>query len=1116
MHKIAKISIRIIIFNMIKAKCLLIIHLILIQISTISYAQKEGNIWYFGNQSGLDFNNCNSTPSVLTDGKLNSFEGCSSIADSIGNLLFYTDGTRVWNRNHVQMLNGFGLMGSVSSTQSLIIQKPGSNKIYYIFTTPAEVQDFTYIGFRYSVVDMTLGGGLGDVVASSKNIFLHHPACERVTAVKHADGCNIWVISHLFGTNNFHAYLVTSMGVTHTPVVSSVGSIHTVNQTPNPIIFHHKNAIGQLKVSRDGSKLAIAILYDGIIEVFDFNNSTGLVYNPVFLAGPLSSPVASAYGVEFSPDGTKLYGSGGKKIYQWDLMAGLPLDIINSRTIVGSSSGALASLQLAPDEKIYVANYSTYIGAINNPNITGTACNYVNDAVYLNGKKSTGGLPNIMQSYLNFQFTFEHSCFGDPTSFFITGAGIIDSVSWDFGDPASGALNTSTNLNPVHLFSAPGIYNVKLTKYALCGSTFLYRTVCIYDGIPPFNLGNDTVLCPGDSLALNVSVPGANSYLWQDGSTLNSFTVSAPGIYWVEVTHDCGSVRDSILISANIISLDTDSTPASCFGKSDGTATVNVSGGLPDYAYLWNDPNAQNTATATGLPAGTYFITVTDATGCAKDTSVAISQPPAILISTATTSVSCNGGSDGKASVSASGGYPGYSYLWNDPNAQQTSTATGLSAGIYAVTVTDTTGCTKDTTVNVAQPPALEIIPNVTPVRCKGEGNGSVIVSISGGAAPYFYSWFPAVSSNDTAVNLSPGNYTVTVTDNNNCSQAVTLTITEPELFTLEVSGEDSVCAGQSSTLSAIAQGGTAPYTYNWEPVSLSNSSINVSPAITTTYTVTASDINNCISGSQSITVNIKSLPLVNFTTDIDSGCAPHCVVFNNATLNANTVNWEFGDGQLATGTEAYHCYAQPGSYSVALAVTANNGCSDLLHISDLIKVFPNPVAAFSMTPPHSAPVSSSIFFKDESIGATHWLWNFGDLLNNFSELKNPLFTYRELGAFTVTLTVRSNKGCTNTASHTIYIEPDFTFYIPNAFTPDNDGVNDLFAPNGTEFDSFEMEIYNRWGERIYHTTEIDRPWNGKSQNGNVLQEGAYVYRISVKDFKEEMHYYVGNLVLIR
>ena len=168
------------------------------------------------------------------------------------------------------------------------------------------------------------------------------------------------------------------------------------------------------------------------------------------------------------------------------------------------------------------------------------------------------------------------------------------------------------------------------------------------------------------------------------------------------------------------------------------------------------------------------------------------------------------------------------------------------------------------------------------------------------------------------------------------------------------------------------------------------------------------------------------------------------------------------------------------------------------------------------MTPPLVAPISSPILFNDQSSGADHWSWNFGDMLNSVSILKNPTFTYTSAGSYAVRLLATNNEGCTDSISHTIIIEPEFTIYIPNAFSPDGDGINDFFAPKGINFEDFEMEIYNRWGERIYHTTNIDIPWTGKVKDGNEsAQQGVYVYKIWVKDFKEEIHYYIGNVTLL-
>ena len=415
----------------------IILGLTLLLESAVSYGQKEGNIWYFGNFAGIDFNS--GAPVALTNGVLSTTEGCSAISDNMGNLLFYTDGTLVWNRNHIRMPNGFGLMGNSSSTQSaLIVSKPGSNNIYYIFTTSAMSSND---GLRYSIVDMTLQGGLGDVTIN-KNVLLKTPVTEKLSAVKHANGCDIWIIAHEWDSDGFLAYLVDSSGVSTNPVISNTGTIHNGSGL---------NKLGQLKVTPDGSKLAVAIMALHLLELFDFDNATGIVSNP--MSFPPIFPVqpgggfqrGMTYGVEFSPDNTKLYVSLelGREIYQYDLKAGSSADIINSVKLIGSTSAIeFGCLQLGPDGKIYAARASAQeLGVINNPNASGIACNYVDRAVFLGGRTSMFGLPTFMQSHFYTQFTYENPCAGDSTLFSIADIANVDSVQWVFGDTSSGTFN---------------------------------------------------------------------------------------------------------------------------------------------------------------------------------------------------------------------------------------------------------------------------------------------------------------------------------------------------------------------------------------------------------------------------------------------------------------------------------------------------------------------------------------------------------------------------------------------------------------------------------------------------------------------------------------------------
>ena len=364
-----------------------------------SPAQQETYNWYFGNHAALNFSG--GSPVVLSNSAMATSEGCSSISDNAGNLLFYTDGVSVYNSNNAIMPNGSGLLGHESSTQSaLIVKKPSSSNLYYIFTTDAgNYVDPPNNGLHFSEVDMTLDGGLGDIVAATKNTVLLDSASEKLCGVKNANGNDIWVMAHGWNDSTFYAYLVTAAGVNMTPVTTAIGAAHTGND---------ENSLGQMKFSPQGDHLALAVYYDGFYQLFDFNNSTAVVSNPLYFISQ-QHPI-SCYGVEFSPDGSRLYVNTlyFDSLYQYNLLAGSPAAILASATRIGSISAPTAgSMQLAPDGKIYVAqtNGSTssgspYLSRINSPNTLGIGCNYVNNAVNLGTGRSVYGLPCIVASYL--------------------------------------------------------------------------------------------------------------------------------------------------------------------------------------------------------------------------------------------------------------------------------------------------------------------------------------------------------------------------------------------------------------------------------------------------------------------------------------------------------------------------------------------------------------------------------------------------------------------------------------------------------------------------------------------------------------------------------------------
>lgn len=454
---------------------------------SFSFSQNEAAIWYFGQNAGLDFNS--GVPVALTNGQLNTVEGCSAISDANGLLLFYTDGITVWNRIHDVMPNGTGLNGNQSSTQSaIIVPKPGDVNTYYIFTVDDEAGGN---GLSYSEVDLTLDTGNGDIT-ENKNIGIISPITEKISAIQHANGVDFWVITHAWQNADFLAYKITAAGIDTVPVISSVGSVHD-----GDIV----GTIGYLKIAPNGEKLAIGKSSTGsFVEVFDFDNSTGIISNPQLINGLFyETSNDGVYGVEFSPNSELLYvsdvsfDSNINKVHQFDLTLPNVADIINSDEIIYAGNDIIGALQLAIDEKIYLANVgNTYIDVIENPNERGANANYVNQAISLDGRISALGLPPFIQSFFFLGIEVEGNCLGSSTEFLLESNDPIVSILWDFGDG-----NSSTDIQPSHVYSAAGTYTVTVTANTASDTKTLNTEVSIYDIPVPSNL-NDYFLCDDD------------------------------------------------------------------------------------------------------------------------------------------------------------------------------------------------------------------------------------------------------------------------------------------------------------------------------------------------------------------------------------------------------------------------------------------------------------------------------------------------------------------------------------------------------------------------------------------------------------------------------------------
>jgi gliding motility-associated-like protein len=612
-----------------------LVFFIILLINVTSFAQEQNNQWRFGFGGALDFNTL--PPSFVNGCVIAATEGSASVADRVtGALLFYTDGVTVWNANNQIMPNGTGLLGGVtlsSTTAAVIVPKPGSSNLYYIIT----VDEFTSNnGVRYSVVDMTLNGGLGDIVAGQKNIFLFQTNEERLEVVPASDGQSYWLLTHNNTNSSFYSFRINNAGIQNTPVVSTVGSAFQINQ-------------GHIKINKQFNKVAMGISEDSDIELFDFDNATGVLSNPITLNFNLLSV---AFGIEFSPDGKLLYLSDSYSILQLDLTQTTALAIQNSAYQVATVGGVL---QLGIDGKIYVAAIDT-IDAINCPNKLGAACGYQSNVI-ATGPSWGGGssfpklvyYPNDTALSNSNKIVYSDSCFGNATQFTIQNTAGISSVSWNFGDPSSGTNNTAVGFTASHTFSQIGNYNVRAILTTTCGfDTLFLSTLQIINCTPPptitgFNIVGDTCnvatnfsfqpigTTNATSLTWTFDDPnsGANTYVSTPANPNAPHIFSAAGTYNIcltfqepgfPVTTICKTVHIGQCCNAMILTNGNCLQNSIPFSITTGATVSSVNWNFDDPPSGANNTSTSLTPTHLFSASGTYNIRAIVNLSCGVDT----------------------------------------------------------------------------------------------------------------------------------------------------------------------------------------------------------------------------------------------------------------------------------------------------------------------------------------------------------------------------------------------------------------------------------------------------------------------------------------------------------------
>jgi gliding motility-associated-like protein len=685
-------------------------------------------------------------------------------------------------------------------------------------------------------------------------------------------------------------------------------------------------------------------------------------------------------------------------------------------------------------------------------------------------------------------FRYTKVCNGNPTQFTdtsLTAAGTINSWAWDFGDGST----VNTNQNPSHIYASAGNYTVTLIAHNNfeCADTITKSVKVYYNPVADFTFSN---VCFKDSMYFNntssVDISTSiGSYLWSFG---------------------------------------------------DGSSSSSLKNPSHDYAS-----------------AATFLVTllVTTIDGCTdvKNSSVKVFDPPisaftasntCLLDSARTTNASLNPavGTIANWSWNFGDGSPLNSTLWNPSHLY----ATPGNYQITLITHSSNLGCpdTLTDSIHVFPMPLADF--GFTNICLNRAMNFNDLSNVSSGSVTAWAWDFGDATPLNTAQNPShiytaAGSYVVTliVTTNNGCKDTVTKNVIVHPLPSVLFS-TSNVCLGSVTNFINTSSIPANPandiiQSWIWNYADVSPIGTNQNPSHT--YSVIGSYVVKLIavsnfgcSDSVIETAVVNPNPVVGFTANDTVGCEPLCVTFQNNSSIATGGNahflWDLGDGNLINNSQdLVHCYSNdsvfaPNFFTVTLTVTSDSGCVTIKSKNNYITVYPKPNASFTVQPQTATITNPVVSITDLSTGANFWSWNFGNHDTTSIHKPNPQ-TYADTGTYIITLITSTLFSCIDTAYQTVIIEPDFMFYIPNAFTPDGDGLNDTFTGKGIFIKEFEMSIFDRWGNLVYQTDDINKPWDGRANHGSeIAQRDVYVYVVKVTDFKNGKHTYKGTVTLVR
>lgn len=884
----------------------------------------------------------------------------TSISDKYGNLIFYANGETIYHKGLDTLYTTGNInVDRVEAYQSLFIPKPGNSNRYFYITPPC---DYLPLGVNYTELDKTLNAGLGGIVGNPYT-YLMGPTCSKVTATYHANGKDIWVMTHEINSNNFKAFLVTKDGFSPNPVISSIGVNYVVNLAQ---AWHRDDpSAGQMKFSPSGEKLVTCVNGINVVQVFNFNKSTGI------LSDVISIPFYQPTYCEFSSDGTIAYIGHGtvsvsgsttlstsqhldtNAVYQINLLAGNETQIANSLYKVNPNNDnriEFNSMQLTYDGNIYVIDDSYgdryKLNKIISPNVAGPGCNFIQYAEVFPYYQSIPihqfrPLPSFFPSYLDRNILFANTCLNDSVLICTQTNTNFDSIRWEFNDPLLGLISIPNQDTIYHQFPGFGPYEISLKRYRNAGNLDVTKKLLFIYPQANILLPDDTLICHGETVSFTALADSCEFSWLNDFSTDTLFspsiTITQAGKYWPIISNFdnvCG-VLDTIEVHylPDNLNLGPDSfnlcsTTGYLLDASvnDSLATYQWSSGSTDSSLFvnWDGPVWVSVQQGNCLFQDTVYLSFDDPLNPSLPDSVTL----------------CDG-----SGLWISAGDFNASYSWS-PGGQTTSQIYIDSAGLYTVTVSNGCGDFIDSTLYI-QPeiPTIDLGPDTS--LCQGS---SLIIDASFPHSNFNWSNGSTASSIQT---LQAGTYAVTVS--NICgTDSDTLSVVIEYPNSVYLGADTVVCLADNFVLSTGSVQGEILWSNGF-----SGSEINIIQSGSYSVSVT----NAC--GLVADTLNIEVIDVPYNELPADTHICQNAFIVLSVLSPQATYQWSTGSGNASIVVN------DPDYYWV----TVTNICGISI---DSIEVISDDTLWIDLGQDTALCIESN-FMLQSSMPANQYLWSNGE-----------------------------------------------------------------------------------------------------------------------------------------